>query len=43
MNSSSWLGGSPAEHPLAVAIDTTNSFFGLAYKIGRGPGRPVLA
>ena len=34
-----WLNGRPDDTPLAVALDFTNSFFGLSYK--RGEGRAV--
>jgi DNA polymerase I len=35
-----WLNRRPAEAPLAVTVDATNSFFGLAYKVGEGRAAP---
>jgi DNA polymerase-1 len=36
----SWLAAKPAADPIAIAIDTTNSFFGLSYKTGEGRAVP---
>jgi DNA polymerase-1 len=36
----SWLAAKPAADPIAIAIDTTNSFFGLSYKQGEGRAVP---
>ncbi len=38
-----WLSARPAEHPLAVAIDLTNGFFGLSYRTGEGRAVPVAS
>ncbi len=35
-----WLQARPADAPIAVAVDTTNQFFGLAYKPGQGRAVP---
>ena len=35
-----WLNRRPANEPIAVTIDCTNSFFGLAYRIGEGRAVP---
>ncbi len=35
-----WLGRRLADEPLAVTIDSINSFFGLAYRIGEGRAVP---
>lgn len=35
-----WLSARPADAPLAVTVDATNSFFGLAYKLGEGRAVP---
>jgi DNA polymerase I len=36
-----WLDGRPADAPLAVALDLTNSFAGLAYRAGTGRAVPL--
>jgi DNA polymerase-1 len=36
-----WLSARPAADPLAVAIDLTNGFFGLAYRTGEGRAVPI--
>jgi DNA polymerase-1 len=35
-----WLDGKPPADPVAIAIDTTNNFFGLSYKAGEGRAVP---
>ena len=35
-----WLDARPADQPLAVTIDQTNSFVGLSYRIGQGRAVP---
>lgn len=35
-----WLAARPADAPLAIALDSTNSFVGLSYKIGEGRAVP---
>jgi DNA polymerase-1 len=35
-----WLDAKPAADPIAIAIDTTNNFFGLSYKAGEGRAIP---
>ena len=35
-----WLHSRPADEPLAVTIDSTNSFFGFSYKVGEGRAVP---
>lgn len=36
-----WLEARPADTPLAVTVDSTNSFVGLSYKIGEGRAVPL--
>lgn len=36
-----WLGKRPAEAPVALALDATNGFIGLAYKVGHGRAVPI--
>jgi len=36
----SWLAAKPANQPVAIAIDTTNQFFGLAYSANQGRAVP---
>jgi DNA polymerase-1 len=36
-----WLAKRPAEASVAVAVDTTNGFFGLSYRIGEGRAAPI--
>ncbi len=35
-----WLNARPADHPMAIAIDSTNQFFGLSYRNGEGRAVP---
>jgi DNA polymerase-1 len=37
---SEWLAKRPADTPIAIALDLTNAFFGLSYKLGEGRAVP---
>jgi DNA polymerase I len=36
-----WLSARPAEAPLSITLDLTNSFMGLAYRVGEGRAVPL--
>ena len=38
---SDWLGARPMDAPLALAIDSTNGFIGLSYRVGEGRAAPL--
>ncbi|MDQ2840036.1 MAG: DNA polymerase I [Acidobacteriota bacterium] len=38
-----WLGSRPSDTPLSVALDLTNGFVGLSYKIGEGRAVPIAS